>query len=256
MIDLLLEHLDLPGGDRKLERALVAHDSAVRATAGRDGAARVRRAERAVSADPAHAFRFDAQGFASLQVEEGVLPAGRFSVPGIGELRRDARARRGTHAPADVRLVLMDGTAPSTDIGALQAHAGPGTLFQVASQYNCLEAPDATIVPVVTYFTDPTQGPRAAISAWTGTLLRHYAAPGAGGRRFVQQADGPQLNLLEAVCGPGGARMINGYLLPENAGEEAGFAQRLEASFDALRVGLHEDLPVMLGYNWNGSVPG
>src|SRR3989442_929187 len=83
-----------------------------------------------------------------------------------------------------------------------QAPAPPGSLFQVASQFNCLESPGEFVVPVAEYFNDPTQGPRASISAFPGTLVRHYAAPAPDGSRFVQTNDGPQLNLLEGVCAP------------------------------------------------------
>ena len=40
---------------------------------------------------------------------------------------------------------LRHGSA--TDIGSLQATAGPGMLFQVASQFNCLEAPGPFVTP-------------------------------------------------------------------------------------------------------------
>ena len=41
--------------------------------------------------------------------------------------------------------------------------------------------------------------PRASISAFPATLLRHYAAPAPDGRRFVQQTGGPQIDLLADV---------------------------------------------------------
>ena len=51
--------------------------------------------------------------------------------------------------------------SPATDIGSLQATAGPSTLFQVASQFNnCLELPLAPLTspPSRAWFSDPTQG--------------------------------------------------------------------------------------------------
>ena len=89
-----------------------------------------------------------------------------------------------------VRFFVLDGASPVTDIGALQATAPAGSLFQVASQFNCLEAPDARITRVADYIHDPTQGPRASISAFPGTFIRHYAAPTAEGARFVQKTNG------------------------------------------------------------------
>jgi AhpD family alkylhydroperoxidase len=96
---------------------------------------------------------------------------------------------------------VLDGASPATDIGALQATAPAGSLFQVASQFNCLEAPYATVTDIADYFHDSTQGPRASISAFPGTFVRHYAAPGRAGTRFVQTTNGRQLNLLDELCG-------------------------------------------------------
>jgi hypothetical protein len=69
--------------------------------------------------------------------------------------------------------------SPATDIGSLQATAGAGTLFPAASQFNCLESPGPYVVDVADYFHDQTQGPRASISAFPGTLPRHYAGGGS-----------------------------------------------------------------------------
>ncbi len=66
------------------------------------------------------------------------------------------------------------------------------------------------MTPVARYFSDPTQGPRAAISAFPATLLRHYAAPGADGARFVQATDGPQIDLLGDALGPGVSGLAHG----------------------------------------------
>src|SRR5207302_917673 len=83
---------------------------------------------------------------------------------------------------------------------------------RAAAQFNCLESPGPFITPVAHYFHDYTQGPRASISAFPGTLLRHYAAPGAYGKRFVQ-TETEQLNLLADVFGPEVAVVQSGYLM-------------------------------------------
>src|SRR5581483_7785035 len=100
-----------------------------------------------------------------------------------------------------LRLWVLDGAHPATDVGGLQATAPPGSLFQAASQFNCLESPGPYVTPGAQYFRDKTQGPRASISAFPGTLLRHYAAPRRDGERFVQ-TDADQLNLLADVLDP------------------------------------------------------
>src|SRR5205823_7569820 len=142
---------------------------------------------------PGEAFSFDADGFATLEVEGHTWHAGRFDTPSIADLRR--RAREAGPSGGRLRLWVLDGPGPATDVGGLQATAPPGSLFQVASQFNCLESPGPYITPVVQYFRDYTQGPRASISAFAATLLRHYAAPGAYGKRFVQ-TEQKQLDLL------------------------------------------------------------
>jgi hypothetical protein len=124
----------------------------------------------------------------------------------------------------------------------------------VASQFNCLESPGPRITPVESYFHDPTQGPRASISAFPGTLLRHYAAPGVRGDRFVQTNDRRQIELLADVCPPGMAAVRNGYLLARNIADPAAFSATLEDRFDSIRVGVHDDVEAVLGYDWNGTV--
>jgi len=198
--------------------------------------------ESAVEADPGGSFAFDEQGMASL----GGLAAGRFETLSMAELRR----RSGRSATGKVRLWVLDGTHPLTDIGALQAQAPPGSLFQVASQFNCLESPGVYVVRVADYFFDPTQGPRASISAYPGTLLRHYRAPGRDGQPFVQRSAGPQINLLHAVEAP----VQSGYLLGHNISDPAALVARLESDFELLEVGVHQGLEVVLGANWDGPV--
>jgi hypothetical protein len=151
---------------------------------------------------------------------------------------------------------VLDGVSPATDIGALQATAPPGTVFQVASQFNCLESPGAFIADVADYVHDPTQGPRASISAWPGTLVRHYAAPAADGSRFVQSATGAQIDLLADVCDPGVAAVRSGYLRGDDIHDPRALAGALEARFDAIRIGVHDGVEVALGYDWAGGVDG
>jgi hypothetical protein len=256
MIDLLLEQAGEASRERSLLQELSAHVAAVKASAGRGDRRQVGKIEAAVRADAKTAFCFDATGAGTLNTAEGRFPVGRFEIPSIGALRQRAAAARLGGPSGRVRLWVLDGASPATDIGSLQATAGPGTLFQVASQFNCLESPGPYITAVADYFNDSTQGPRASISAFPGTLLRHYAAPSADGRRFVQTNDGPQLNLLEAVCSPGIAQVHSGYLTASNISDRPTLASALERRFEDIRVGAHDDVPVVLGYNWDGAVAG
>src|SRR4051812_7428571 len=188
MIDLFLKY----AADPTVGPELSAVMAELMGTAGQGDAALVEKAELAVrAAPPGEAFSFAADGFATLEVEGHTWHAGRFDTPSIADLRR--RAREAGASGGRIRLWGLDGAGLATDVGGLQATAPPGSLFQAASQFNCLESPGPYVTPVVQYFHDHTQGPRASISAFPGTLLRHYAAPGDHGKRYVQ-TEKKQLN--------------------------------------------------------------
>lgn len=254
MIDALTSS-DAGTADTETLRALRAHADLVVRSAGRGRATVVAQTEDQVRVNPAGAFSFDATGLATLSVGSNRWSAGRFGTASLEELRQRAVARAaGSGGTGRLRLWVVDGGAPPTDIGSLQAQADAGTLFQVASQFNCLEAPGPSLTSVASYLGDSTQGPRAAISALPGTLLRHYAAPDGRGGRFVQQDDGAQLELLGDVCDPGVARVRNGYLMAREIRDAHGLVAALEARFASIRVGVHEDVEVVLGYAWEGAV--
>jgi hypothetical protein len=249
--------------DRAATRSAVAaglddHLRAAIASNGRGDAAQVERAEAEVAADPARTIRFDASGAATVTAAGRSYQGGRFEVLRLCELRGRALALRACagRPAAGRRLWIFDGASPATDIGALQATAAPGSLFQVASQFNCLEAPGSFVTPVADYLHDPTQGPRASISAFPATLVRHYAAPGTGGTRFVQRTGGPQLDLLADVCDPGVAAVRSGYLRATDIAQPTAFARALEDRFEAIAVGVHDGAEVVLGADWTGGVDG
>jgi hypothetical protein len=251
MIDLLVQHAGDPARDSDLIRALAADAQVVALSAGRGDVHLVHESEAAVMADPGAAFSFDPSGDGILSVGQHRWHAGRFEPVSLGQLRQRA-VRAG--ARGRLRWWLIDGSAAPTDIGSLQAQAGEGALFQVASQFNCLEAPGPALTPVARYLTDPTQGPRASISAFPGTLLRHYAAPDGQGGRFVQTDGGRQIELLGDVCDPAVARVRNGYLMAQEIHDPRALFAALETRFDQIRVGVHDDVQVVLGYDWSGAV--
>jgi hypothetical protein len=248
MIDLFLKYAADPAAGPELAAAM----QALIGTAGQGKADLVETAELAVHAGSAgDAFSFDADGFATLRVGEHTWHAGRFETPSIAELRE--RTKRAGPGGACLRLWVLDGPGLATDVGGLQATAPPGSLFQAASQFNCLESPGPYITPVVQYFRDYTQGPRASISAFPGTLLRHYAAPGAHGKRFVQ-TEKKQINLLADVFAPEVAQVQNGYLMSHNVRDPAALVAALTDRFESIRVGVHDGAQVVLGYDFAGAV--
>lgn len=209
----------------------------------------VEQIEREVRASPS-CITFDAQGYATLRAAGHAWAAGRFELPTLADLKTRVLARARQPQPK-LTFSVLTGASPLSDVGALQGFAEEGTLFQVASQFDCLEARDACLAPIAEYLTDPTQGPRASISAFPGTFVRHYAAPRSNSLRF-EQTEHEQLNLLEHFCRPGVAKVNCGYLQTENITHPAEFTRLLVDDFEQLRVGVHEGVEVVFGANWDG----
>ena len=261
MIDRLCTLGTEPANDEALVHEIHTLSAEVLASARMGDRLSVARLETEVRADPDHAFSFAPDGTATLVAGGHSIPAGRFEVASIGELRRRAHAERRAGVglagrDGRARFWVLSGTGALTDIGALQSTAGPGALFQVASQFNGLESPGPHIVRVADYFADPTQGPRAAISAFPGALLRHYAAPDPSGKRFVQRDPRPQLDFLAGVGAPGLGQVRGGYLTGDDLKDPAAYATAIEQQFDAIAVGIHDAVPVRLGFDWDGAVSG
>ena len=247
MLDMLLANLHASDSDLRAE--LSEHLRRVHA-AGRADRTLVAKAERVVARDPQSAFTFDSAGYATLKAAGHEWPAGHFETVSIGKLR--ARVS-GPRTGARIRLHGLVGASPFTDVGYLQARSGDDTLFQVASQFNCLESPGPYVTEVSNYFHDPTQGPRASVAAFPAALLRHYMAPDADGGRFVQRTDGRQIDLLAQACGQPVCR--NGYFTGEGL-DRGAIAKDLEENFDEIGTGVHDGAPVVYGANWDGAVEG
>lgn len=242
MLDLILGRQDL-----------TAARAALLASARKGNRSVVGAVESAVAANPSKAIEFDAAGFATVTGAGRTWAGGRFEVVRLGELMRRVKTLTRSSPPRRPRLSVLSGVDALTDIGALQATSDGDTVFQVASQFNCLEAPGPHLTDIASYFTDPTQGPRASISAFPGTMVRHYAAPGRNGERFVQ-TDAAQLDLLEHVCPANVAKVKGGYLSSQNIANPRAFVAALEKNFEQVQVGVHEGVEVVFGLNWDGLV--
>lgn len=120
---------------------------------------------------------------------------------GIGELEMvslEALRERATSAgarPGRLKVSIVRG-----DVRAM--HRAPeyaGALFQVASQFNCLEMTSPDVTPehgVTGYAHDHTQGPACAIAAGAAAIYRNYFVPVAG---RPGQTAGCQLNGLKQL---------------------------------------------------------
>lgn len=192
------------------------------------------------------AFQFGPDGSARLSVGDTSYAAGRFSTPSLSELKAQLQ-KIPRSSQAALKFSILLGRGPLSDIQYLEAHADGQTTFQLASQFNTLEAPFPGVVAVADYFDDRTQGPLGVLPAFAGALLRHYAAPtqvsSSSGQRFIQ-TEQRQLNLLADVL-PASSQMQSGYLMSQNSADPEALAQALEQHFEQIRIGWHRDLQSM-----------
>lgn len=135
----------------------------------------------------AEQFTFDRGGILTSLANQVQFLAGEFSTPTLGELRAqvDSTAQESLHKLKFYHMKTGD---------VLPLHyKQPNACFQVASQFNCLEFPQPSVVPsegITNYVFDNTQGPACSLACAPSTLVRNY---------FVGQSDAHQINNLEQV---------------------------------------------------------
>ncbi len=171
---------------------------------------------------------------------------GSFSTPTLASLRDRTHGAR----PGQLRA------SHEVTGDVLELHALPenrGALFQVASQFNCLEFADPRAVPedgITDYATDPTQGPACSLAAAAATVYRNYFAPvgGLDGQTRSRQLD----NLDELAAALGGPRVYwevrNGYTWSDERRLQRlaeVLAQReRDTLLGAVKIGLQTDVGV------------
>lgn len=162
-------------------------------------------------------FRLDGTKLTSL-VNHRTLDAGKFSTPLLSQLRSDVGNISGDKQSIRVRELVGD--VQSLHQAPANAHA----VFQVASQFNCLEMAAPQVTPedgVGIYQNDRTQGPACSISAGAGTIFRNYFANVNG--RIGQTSDN-QVDCLSEIGRHFGNdhnklwSMQNGYCFPTPSG--------------------------------------
>eukprot|EP00913_Durusdinium_trenchii_P021426 g20137.t1 len=105
--------------------------------------------------------------------------------------------------------------------------ANEGAVFQVASQFNCLEMNEPGARPedgVTRYYSDATQGPACAVSCPAGTVFRNYFVNGSG------QGRGARLDGLAEI-----GELVN------NAKESLSFKRKNSKSLARLGQRIKED---------------
>jgi len=179
---------------------------------------------------------------------------GPFECPTVEKLESEAFAPLPVLPPGSLKFKNIKG-----DIKRL--HQDPGnahSVFQVASQFNCLEMVGPHVTPeqgVTRYVMDRTQGPACALCCPAGTVFRNYfvkVKPNIDGQREKHQ-----LNLLEKVEEHLNNEthhfwdMKNGYCLPPEAQSLARLAQLLRDDPSLQRVMMNK---LQVGVHWETQV--
>lgn len=180
---------------------------------------------------------------------------GTFELPSLHDLRKRAGSTSGHEGALAVDVI-------TADVRKLHARSEcAGALFQVASQFNCLEMVGPDVTPekgVGRYEHDHTQGPACAIAAGAATIYRNYFVPVGSeqGQTADRQLDGLAdvgQALRQALGLPVTSlwAMRNGYALATPKGLDA-ISAHLSAADEAhrdelrghLRFGIHWDVEV------------
>jgi hypothetical protein len=104
-----------------------------------------------------------------------VFTMGVFSTPSLRDLRDSVSSYQLGDRSENTGIITYE-HIPITDI--LKMHSeNPGSTFQAASQFNCLEFGAPHITPeygITSYAYDETQGPACALACAAGTVYRNY----------------------------------------------------------------------------------
>jgi hypothetical protein len=140
------------------------------------------------------------------------------------------------------------------DVRALhRAPENNGSVFQVASQFNCLEMVGPGVHPrrgITIYANDPTQGPACALSCPAATVFRNYFVNGKG--QNEEQID--MLKQFGSIVNNDANQyweMKNGYCLPATNGS-IGRLSELLANDAALYQQCYDSLAA--GIQWSTEV--
>lgn len=187
---------------------------------------------------------------------------GAFNTPSLAELRAQVRALpedqtahlRG--ANGSIRVSVLTGEASALQALPENRHA----LFQVASQFNCLEFVGPRVTPedgITAYAFDRTQGPACSVGGGAATAFRNFMVrvKRKDGEEQVGQSMGAMIDNLEKVSallgnGPEGRyyKVVGGYTMATDDGlRELGTALRRvggAAVKEQLRIGVHSDVQV------------
>lgn len=183
--------------------------------------------------------------------------AGLFETPSLKDLRsrvaRECGTTSGSGAALEFQNVIGDARSMHAQVDS------NGAVFQVASQFNCLEFLNSGVVPedgVTQYEVDHTQGPACALACAASTVWRNYFVPLGDGEEGAAAARGQttskQVNTLRDVqkmFGPGFLDVRNGYTFSDDVESLASQVEAMqEEDLDALRAACR------VGVQWGAEV--
>ena len=198
-------------------------------------------------------LRLDGTKFKSLE-NDRTFEAGEFTTPLLQHCRQNIKhVNDGTYNIRVSELVA--------DVQSLhQDPANNSAVFQVASQFNCLEMAAPHMTPedgVGIYQNDWTQGPACCICAGAGTIYRNYFVNHNG---QIGQSSDNQIDCLSTIARhfDNGTnqywQMHNGYCFPSEAGlleVEKRLSRSTESAKDEIRsqlmVGVQSNTQVTIG---------
>jgi hypothetical protein len=166
---------------------------------------------------------------------------GHFETPSMGELM-DKVTKCEANVGSKATFEHLSGNAMTLH----RDSSNQGSVFQVASQFNCLEMVGPNVRPtdgITRYASDRTQGPACAISCPAGTLYRNYFYGGEG--QAKKQIN--TLDVIQKILSVKYWDMQNGYAMPCGRGKGmVELNKRLESSseletklMNALKIGVH-----------------
>jgi hypothetical protein len=201
---------------------------------------------------------------------------GPFTIPTVAQLRlqlaelsankKDSLGDQGTLGGLGLTFRHVHGDVRSF----IRSPESEGSVFQVASQFNCLEMVGPGVSPdrgISIYAQDPTQGPACALACPAATAFRNYYAPGgkgqggAGERNQINtMLEVEQLLKSSALASPSATvrehfpfwSMSNGYLLPTTTRSMAVLTSLLGSKDSELSANLISRVAV--GVHWSTEV--
>mgnify|MGYP005989661437 CR=1 FL=1 len=132
--------------------------------------------------------------------------------------------------------------------------ANAGAVFQVASQFNCLEMVGPSVKPeagITRYENDHTQGPTCSIACPAATLFRNYFSRDGKGQFGGDDCQLDMLNVVGLVVDNANNhywRQSNGYALPASKESIGLLSARID---NEQALGLVMQRSLRLGIHWD-----